>query len=88
MPLHAALKSHMTAAAATAAVLAAAPALPARAGPALPPAARPAVTVAEKKVSVNVAVPELALGKREALAKCKAVGGKIVERGLCKEPLK
>lgn len=72
----------MTAAAATAAVLAAAPALPARAGPALPPAARPAVTVAEKKV--NVAVPELALGKREALAKCKAVGGKIVERGLCK----
>merc|ERR1719486_704354 len=34
MPLHAALKSHMTAAAATAAVLAASPALPARAGPA------------------------------------------------------
>ena len=84
MPL-VALKSHMTAAAATAAVLAAAPALPARAGPALAPAARPAVA-AEKKV--NVALPELALGKREALAKCKAVGGKIVERGLCKEPLK
>ena len=37
---------------------------------------------AEKKV--NVALPELALGKREALAKCKEQGGKIVERGLCK----